>query len=104
LWVIFALLDLDTDPLTRLNPDPIQIQIRIRNPGIKVLIQAIIILIIQVKYTFCPYAGDIFAKNRRQLKITIIYIYVSFLPLLDDVSKEERPEVVSLPFLEGDVP
>jgi hypothetical protein len=22
LWVIFALLDLDPDPLTRLNPDP----------------------------------------------------------------------------------
>jgi hypothetical protein len=32
LWVIFALLDLepdpDPDPLTRLNPDPIRIQIR----------------------------------------------------------------------------
>jgi hypothetical protein len=28
LWVIFALLDPDPDPLTRLNPDPI----RIRNP------------------------------------------------------------------------
>jgi hypothetical protein len=31
LWVIFALLDPDPDPLTRLNPDPIRI--RIRNPG-----------------------------------------------------------------------
>jgi hypothetical protein len=31
LWVIFALLD--PDPLTRLNPDPIEI--RIRNPAIK---------------------------------------------------------------------
>jgi hypothetical protein len=31
LWVIFALLDPDPDPLTRLNPDPIRI--RIRNPA-----------------------------------------------------------------------
>ncbi len=30
LWVIFALLDPNPDPLTRLNPDPIRI--RIRNP------------------------------------------------------------------------
>jgi hypothetical protein len=30
LWIIFALLD--PDPLTRLNPDPIRIRIRIRNP------------------------------------------------------------------------
>ncbi len=30
LWVIFALLDPDPGPLTRLNPDPIRI--RIRNP------------------------------------------------------------------------
>jgi len=30
-WVIFALLD--PDPLTRLNPDPIRIRIRIRNPA-----------------------------------------------------------------------
>ena len=29
MWVIFALLDPDPDPLTRLNPDPI----RIRNPA-----------------------------------------------------------------------
>ncbi len=31
LWVIFALLDPDPDPLTRLNPDPVRI--RIRNPA-----------------------------------------------------------------------
>ncbi len=31
MWVIFALLDLDPDPLARLNTDPIRI--RIRNPG-----------------------------------------------------------------------
>ncbi len=31
LWVIFALLD--PDPLTRINPDPIRIRIRIRNPA-----------------------------------------------------------------------
>ena len=30
MWVIFALLDPDPDPLTRLNPDPIRI--RILNP------------------------------------------------------------------------
>ncbi len=34
LWVIFALLD--PDPLTRLNPDPIRIQIQIRNPDKKI--------------------------------------------------------------------
>jgi len=31
LWFIFALLDPDPDPLTRLSPDPIRI--RIRNPS-----------------------------------------------------------------------
>ena len=31
LWVIFALLDLNTDPLTCLNPD--SMRIRIRNTG-----------------------------------------------------------------------
>ncbi len=36
LWVIFALLDPDPDPLTRLNPDPIGI--RIRNPAFKTVI------------------------------------------------------------------
>jgi hypothetical protein len=36
LWVIFALLDPDPDPLARLNPDPIRI--RIRNPAQKYLI------------------------------------------------------------------
>ncbi len=35
LWVIFALLYPDPDPLTRLNPDPIRIRIRILNPGLK---------------------------------------------------------------------
>jgi hypothetical protein len=34
LWVIFALLNPDPDPLTRLNPDPIRI--RIRNPVLKI--------------------------------------------------------------------
>jgi hypothetical protein len=32
LWVIFVLLDPDPDRLTRLNPDPMGIRIRIRNP------------------------------------------------------------------------
>ncbi len=32
LWVIFAFLDPDPDPLTRLNPDPIGIRNRICNP------------------------------------------------------------------------
>ncbi len=36
LRVIFALLDPDPDPLTRLNPDPILIRIRIRNPDFKI--------------------------------------------------------------------
>jgi len=34
LWVIFALLDPDPDPQTRLNTDPIRI--RIHNPGLDV--------------------------------------------------------------------
>jgi hypothetical protein len=34
LQVIFALLD--PDPLTRLNPDPIRIRIRIRNPVLNI--------------------------------------------------------------------
>ncbi len=34
LWVIFALLDPDPDPLARLNPDPIQI----RNPALSTCI------------------------------------------------------------------
>jgi hypothetical protein len=29
---------------------------------------------------------------------------LDFLPLADEVSKEEREEVVSLPFVVGDVP
>ncbi len=40
LWVIFALLDPDPDPLTRLNPDPIGI--RIRNPGKNICIYVFI--------------------------------------------------------------
>ncbi len=32
MWVIFALLDPDPDPLTRLNPDPIRFRIRIPQP------------------------------------------------------------------------
>jgi hypothetical protein len=35
LRVVFALLDPDPDSLTRLNPDPIRIRIRIHNPGCK---------------------------------------------------------------------
>jgi hypothetical protein len=36
LWVIFALLDPEPDPLTRLNPNPI----RIRNPAHRGALQA----------------------------------------------------------------
>ncbi len=32
-WVILALLEPEPDLLTRLNPDPIRIRIRIRNPA-----------------------------------------------------------------------
>ncbi len=53
LWVIFALLDPDpdTDPLTWLNPDPIQLWIRVRK----------LLITIQV-YTIVPFMQDFWIR------------------------------------------
>jgi hypothetical protein len=70
LWVIFA--PLDPDPLTRLNPDPIRIQIRIRNPAFQQLTSATFLLSTSTQLPLLKYPL-LFALQLKELTIGQMY-------------------------------
>ncbi len=65
LWVIFALLDPDPDPLTRLNSDPIGIRIRNPNSG----------YIHRPRMHSTELVGVFFVKKTKKKKIVFVFLY-----------------------------